>query len=180
MIHSSSVLALGQSLFPLFALALGLSEDFFDDKVILTSTSRTGIAYRNRKTKYPAAIMRMLHYPPVAEEEVKEDNPGIGVSKLFTHNRRLTSRPRHIQVRLSLHTGSTHETLTLSLDWECFTILAQSGVSGLQVQNRKGQGKSPDVRSITNFADCTCRDRCPIHSQHICHQHRRPVCSLDK
>lgn len=30
---SSSVLALGQSLFPLFALALGLPETFFDDKV---------------------------------------------------------------------------------------------------------------------------------------------------
>ncbi|OCH90438.1 Clavaminate synthase-like protein [Obba rivulosa] len=38
---------LGQSLFPLFALALGLPEDFFDDK-----------------TTKPAAIMRLLYYPP--------------------------------------------------------------------------------------------------------------------
>ncbi|KAA1476839.1 2OG-Fe-II oxygenase, partial [Dentipellis sp. KUC8613] len=38
---------LGQYLFPLFALALDLPEDFFDDKV----------------TK-PAAIMRLLYYPP--------------------------------------------------------------------------------------------------------------------
>ncbi|KAI0754593.1 Clavaminate synthase-like protein [Daedaleopsis nitida] len=38
---------LGQSLFPLFALALDLPEDFFDDK-----------------TTKPAAIMRLLYYPP--------------------------------------------------------------------------------------------------------------------
>jgi len=38
---------LGKLLFPLFALALELSEDFFDDK-----------------TKNSAAIMRVLHYPP--------------------------------------------------------------------------------------------------------------------
>lgn len=31
--HSSALLALGQSLFPLFALALDLDEGFFDDKV---------------------------------------------------------------------------------------------------------------------------------------------------
>ncbi|RPD56123.1 Clavaminate synthase-like protein [Lentinus tigrinus ALCF2SS1-7] len=37
---------LGQSLFPLFALALDLPEDFFDDK-----------------TTKPAAIMRLLYYP---------------------------------------------------------------------------------------------------------------------
>ncbi|EMD39655.1 hypothetical protein CERSUDRAFT_81032 [Gelatoporia subvermispora B] len=38
---------LGQSLFPLFALALDLPENFFDDK-----------------TTKPAAIMRLLYYPP--------------------------------------------------------------------------------------------------------------------
>ncbi|KII90513.1 hypothetical protein PLICRDRAFT_39078 [Plicaturopsis crispa FD-325 SS-3] len=38
---------LGLSLFPLFALALNLPEDFFADK-----------------TKNPAAILRLLHYPP--------------------------------------------------------------------------------------------------------------------
>ncbi|OBZ71179.1 hypothetical protein A0H81_08531 [Grifola frondosa] len=38
---------LGQSLFPLFALALDLPENFFEDK-----------------TTKPAAIMRLLHYPP--------------------------------------------------------------------------------------------------------------------
>lgn len=38
---------LGQTLFPLFALALDLPENFFDDK-----------------TTRPAAISRMLHYPP--------------------------------------------------------------------------------------------------------------------
>lgn len=44
-----AAVALGQSLFPLFALALDLPEDFFDDK-----------------TTKPAAIMRLLYYPPQA------------------------------------------------------------------------------------------------------------------
>jgi len=42
-----AIIRLGQSLFPLFALALDLPENFFDDK-----------------TTKPAAIMRLLHYPP--------------------------------------------------------------------------------------------------------------------
>ncbi|KZP06106.1 Clavaminate synthase-like protein [Athelia psychrophila] len=42
-----AVVRLGQQLFPLFALALDLPENFFDDK-----------------TTKPAAIMRLLHYPP--------------------------------------------------------------------------------------------------------------------
>ena len=44
---SHAVIRLGQALFPLFALALDLPENFFDDK-----------------TTNPAAIMRLLHYPP--------------------------------------------------------------------------------------------------------------------
>jgi len=28
--------------------------------------------------QHPAAIMRMLHYPGVPLEQVKEENPGIG------------------------------------------------------------------------------------------------------
>ncbi|KAG9019910.1 hypothetical protein FRB90_000041 [Tulasnella sp. 427] len=46
-----ALIALGKSLFKLFALALGMAEDFFDDKA------------RSQITK-PAAIMRLLHYPP--------------------------------------------------------------------------------------------------------------------
>jgi len=42
-----AVIALGRRLFPLFALALDIDERFFDDK-----------------TTKPAAIMRLLHYPP--------------------------------------------------------------------------------------------------------------------
>ncbi|OSC98036.1 Clavaminate synthase-like protein [Trametes coccinea BRFM310] len=42
-----AAVSLGRKLFPLFALALDLPEDFFDDK-----------------TKNSAAIMRVLHYPP--------------------------------------------------------------------------------------------------------------------
>ncbi|KAI0927584.1 hypothetical protein AcV5_008082 [Taiwanofungus camphoratus] len=42
-----SAVQLGKKLFPLFALALDLPEDYFDDK-----------------TRNSAAIMRVLHYPP--------------------------------------------------------------------------------------------------------------------
>ena len=62
---------LGRKLFPLFALALDLPEDFFDDKASSTTALTTlvpasieiahGIA---RQTKNAAAIMRVLHYPP--------------------------------------------------------------------------------------------------------------------
>ncbi|KAJ7681526.1 Clavaminate synthase-like protein [Mycena rosella] len=52
---------LGQSLFPLFALALDLPETFFDDK-----------------TTTPAAIMRLLHYPP-QQPAVDDDGRVIGI-----------------------------------------------------------------------------------------------------
>jgi isopenicillin N synthase-like dioxygenase len=64
--------------------------------------------------------MRMLHYPGIPPDQVKEENPGIGA-----------------------HTGQLAWTVTANLnpdpaDFECFTILAQGG-PGLQVQNRQGQ-----------------------------------------
>ncbi|KAF8900041.1 hypothetical protein CPB85DRAFT_1326496 [Mucidula mucida] len=51
-----SAVRLGQKLFPLFALALDLPEDFFIDK-----------------TTKPAAIMRLLHYPPQNASSADED-----------------------------------------------------------------------------------------------------------
>ncbi|KAF7296302.1 Fe2OG dioxygenase domain-containing protein [Mycena chlorophos] len=53
-------LRLGRQLFPLFALALDLPEDFFADK-----------------TKHSAALMRLLHYPPQSGE-VDDRVIGIG------------------------------------------------------------------------------------------------------
>ncbi|WWD17723.1 hypothetical protein CI109_102164 [Kwoniella shandongensis] len=64
--YYSAVLGLGQSLFPLFALALNLPETFFDDKI-----------------KHPAAIMRILFYPGLGEREVDELTPGIGAHTDF-------------------------------------------------------------------------------------------------
>jgi isopenicillin N synthase-like dioxygenase len=81
---------LGQSLFPLFALALNLPENFFDDK-----------------TAKPAAIMRLLHYPPQHRKSVDADDSVIGIGA---------------------HT-----------DYECFTILWQDQVPGLQVLNADGK-----------------------------------------
>jgi len=55
------VLQIGQLLFPLFALALELPENFFDDK-----------------TTNPAAIMRLLHYPPQSPTSFGSRQIGIG------------------------------------------------------------------------------------------------------
>ncbi|GJJ15439.1 hypothetical protein Clacol_009717 [Clathrus columnatus] len=60
-----AAMKLGQALFPLFALALNLPEDFFDDK-----------------TTKPAAILRVLHYPP--QTGVVDDRAvGIGAHTDF-------------------------------------------------------------------------------------------------
>jgi len=57
-----AAIRLGQSLFPLFALALDRPENFFDDK-----------------TTKPAAIMRLLHYPPQNPKSVDADDRVIGI-----------------------------------------------------------------------------------------------------
>ncbi|KAF8226020.1 Clavaminate synthase-like protein, partial [Tricholoma matsutake] len=88
MAYYHSAVQLGQTLFTLFALALDLPEKFFDDK-----------------TTRPAAIMRILHYPP--QDPATTDVRKIGIGA---------------------HT-----------DYECFTILWQDDVGGLQVQNTEGK-----------------------------------------
>ncbi|KAJ9107576.1 hypothetical protein QFC21_001035 [Naganishia friedmannii] len=55
------MLELGRRMFPLLALSLELDEDFFEDK-----------------TRYPAAIQRLLYYPPLRGEQANERQPGIG------------------------------------------------------------------------------------------------------
>ncbi|KAF9453148.1 Clavaminate synthase-like protein [Macrolepiota fuliginosa MF-IS2] len=58
-----SVIKLGKLLFPIFALALDLPETFFDDK-----------------TTKPAAIMRLLHYPPQSPTKLDaQDDRQIGI-----------------------------------------------------------------------------------------------------
>ncbi|KIM42980.1 hypothetical protein M413DRAFT_443797 [Hebeloma cylindrosporum] len=86
------VVRVGQLLFPLFALALDLPEDFFADK-----------------TTRPAAIMRLLHYPPQSPTSSETD-------------------PEGQQIGIGAHT-----------DYECFTILWQDRAGGLQVQNTAGK-----------------------------------------
>ncbi|KDR82437.1 hypothetical protein GALMADRAFT_823330 [Galerina marginata CBS 339.88] len=86
------VLEVGKLLFPLFALALDLPENFFDNK-----------------TTKPAAIMRLLHYPPQSPTSFQTDPDGK-------------------QIGIGAHT-----------DYECFTILWQDRAGGLQVQNMDGR-----------------------------------------
>ena len=71
--YSHAAVALGKKLFPMFALALDLNEDFFDDKVLRRHLLRQphpkldAMAYDCFcifQTKHSAAIMKVLHYPP--------------------------------------------------------------------------------------------------------------------
>lgn len=63
-LYSQSVVDLGLKLFPAFALALNLPENFFADKVHLNSCVRFPFDFYLDKVKDAAAIMRLLHYPP--------------------------------------------------------------------------------------------------------------------
>lgn len=58
---------LGKALFPIFALALNLPEDYFEDKVSeITLLSWNVLISRclRLQTRYSAALMKLLHYPP--------------------------------------------------------------------------------------------------------------------
>ncbi|PPQ75712.1 hypothetical protein CVT26_000953 [Gymnopilus dilepis] len=100
------VLEVGKLLFPLFALALDLPEDFFDNK-----------------TTKPAAIMRLLHYPPQSPTSFETDPEGrqIGIG---------AHTDRHDPNLLSPH---------FFAEEQCFTILWQDRAGGLQVQNMAGK-----------------------------------------
>ena len=102
------VVDLGHVLFKAFALALGIDEDFFEDKI----------------TK-PMGQLRLIYYP-TREGPVTADRIGIGA-----------------------HT-----------DYECFTILWQDDVGGLQVGNRDGDWvEAPPIPGtfIINVGDMMMR-----------------------
>ena len=85
--YFQEMIALGRTLFEIFAVSLGLSPLTFRDK-----------------TDRPIAQLRLLHYPP-QPEPVDPSYLGIGAH----------------------------------CDYECFTILAQGEVGGLQVRNPVGE-----------------------------------------
>ncbi len=74
-LHSHAAVALGRKLFPLFALALNLPEDFFDDKVT-QNVSDLSTPDQKPQTKNAAALMRVLHYPP---QSGPVDNRTVGI-----------------------------------------------------------------------------------------------------
>lgn len=127
--NSHAAIRLGQSLFPLFALALDLPENFFDDK-----------------TTKPAAIMRLLHYPPQPAKPL-DKILGIGAHTEYVILSWWDLR-RHLgadHVRLSSYEVYS---ILLYISWmisstcsviKCFTILWQDSVSALQVMNADGK-----------------------------------------
>lgn len=62
-ICSNAAVRFGKKLFPLFAIALDLPEDWFGDKVRAAYLNGAAMSLRY-KTRESAAIMRILHYPP--------------------------------------------------------------------------------------------------------------------
>lgn len=86
-LYFDSVCSLARTMFQIFAVSFGMSEEFFDDKI-----------------DRPIATLRLLHYPSRSRVN-PTDHPGIGAHA----------------------------------DYECFTILAQDEIGGLQVQNRGGE-----------------------------------------
>lgn len=71
--YFGEILMLGRRLLPLFALALDLDEDWFEDK-----------------TKTNFAMQRLLYYPPL-EGRPADDQPGIGVSFFISSRSILTA-----------------------------------------------------------------------------------------
>ncbi|KAG7887665.1 hypothetical protein KL936_004362 [Ogataea polymorpha] len=101
------LLTLSRRLIRIMALALDLPEDYFDEAV-----------------KFPAAGMRLVHYPP---QKVDADE----------------------QVGIGAHT-----------DFECFTLVNQDMVGGLEVLNKSGNWvKAPYIEDtfVVNVADCLMR-----------------------
>ncbi|KAJ3762712.1 hypothetical protein EV360DRAFT_13814, partial [Lentinula raphanica] len=109
-----SIVQLGLRLFPLFALALDLPENFFEDK-----------------TTKPAAIMRLLHYPPQSPTTLDND----GVIGIGAH----TDEFPWLEASSFCNYWSPLIAMIQPVIHQCFTILWQDTVSALQVRNADGK-----------------------------------------
>lgn len=83
--------------------------------------------------------MRLLYYPARTVEQAEELEPGIGVS---LHLAILDQPLMSLKIRVIQVSPRGRRDTPMSrfdvVDFECFTILRQTAVTGLQVQNRKG------------------------------------------
>lgn len=123
------VLELCRDLMRIFAQALGLRGDFFDDKM-----------------DHPGAMARMLHYPPQPVE-------GEVMAGLAAHTVSASPPPSSPTLLTSGLTGVPLPTK----DYECVTVLSQGHVPALQVLNRSGQWLQAypiPGTLVVNIGDC--------------------------
>jgi isopenicillin N synthase-like dioxygenase len=88
---------------------------------------------------FPAAIQRLLYYPPLEGRPADDDKPGIGVSGCpsFALDR-LSSLQRNGEAdKMLLYHPQEHT------DYEVFTVLRQDNVGGLEVKNLSGDCEYP-------------------------------------
>ena len=127
-LNSYSAVNFGRALFPIFALALNLPEDFFDDKVKWASSACSNLLFTGignlRQTKHSAALMKFLHYPPQTGP-IDERVLGIGAHTEYVFHRysnpnaaSLTSRYDSWEVRRNVVKLTIFFSLTL-----LFTVL---------------------------------------------------------
>ena len=135
-------MALGKRLFPLFALALGLDEHYFDDKL-----------------RRPGHTMRVLYYPP-QYGEIDARELGIGAHTCvgaFALPHALSFLPDPLPPSRSCCGVEADSMYSARRDYECFTLLLQHGdTQALQVLNTAGEWvMAPPVPGtfVLNIAD---------------------------
>lgn len=141
--NSHAAVKLGKSLFPLFAIALDLPQSFFDDKV-LSSTAICFTRSQLFQTKYSAALMKLLLYPP---QTGPSDERVIGIGAHTEYTIYLSSFKNQYShdafwaPKLGGKSQVQSRRSGFIMNYlQCFTILWQEpGIQALQVLNTNKQ-----------------------------------------